>query len=137
MNLALPVHTIFNLRKGGVKTKNLEVGRIGEVIAKKYLRNNGYRIIEQNYKTKYAEIDLIARYKGALVFVEVKTRIGERFGAPEESINRDKMYKLIKNARGYTAWKKYRKAYRIDAIGIVLDENKKLKRLNHYKNITS
>ena len=91
MNSALFAHTIFNFRKGWTKTKNLEVGRIGEAIAKKYLRKRGYKIIEENYKTKYAEIDLIARYKNALVFVEVRTRIGERFGTPEESINRDKI----------------------------------------------
>jgi len=45
----------------GVKTKNLETGYLGEQIAKKYLQNKGYYIVEENYRTKYAEFDLVAR----------------------------------------------------------------------------
>ncbi len=119
-----------------MKTKNLEIGRLGEAIAKRYLQDNRYTIVAQNYKTKYAEIDLIVRHKDILVFVEVRTRIGERFGTPEESINRKKINKLIKNARGYVAGKRYNKGYRIDVVCIVLDENKKVKRIDHYRNIT-
>ena len=127
------------VRKGisnGVKTKNLETGRLGETIAKKYLQAKGYDIIAQNYKTKYAEIDLIARHKGILVFVEVRTKIKEQFGTPEESVNRNKMNKLIKNAQSYAAMKDYDREYRIDLICVVLDENKKVKRTSHYQNIT-
>ncbi len=116
---------------------NLETGRWGENIAKKYLQDKGYRIVEQNYKTRYAEIDLIAQHKDILVFVEVRTRIGEQFGRPEESLNRSKMNKLIKNAEAYVARKRYNKRYRIDAVCIVLDENKEISRIDHYNNITS
>ncbi len=119
-----------------MKTKNLETGRLGETIAKKYLQDRGYIIIEQNYKTKYAEIDLIARHKAILVFVEVRTKTKEQFGTPEESINRNKINKLIKNAQNYTAIKNYTERYRLDAICIVLNENKKANRINHYQNIT-
>ena len=120
-----------------MKTKNLEIGHLGEVIAKKYLQGKRYRVVEENYKTKYAEIDLIVRgSKGILVFVEVKTRLTERFGGPEESINRDKVKKLTKNAQAYAARKKYRKEYRIDAICIVLDDKRRPSRIDHYENIT-
>ena len=68
------------------KTKNLKTGCLGEAIAKKYLQNKGYYIVEENHRTKYAEIDLIARDKGILVFVEVRTRRDERFGSPEDCI---------------------------------------------------
>lgn len=114
---------------------NLEIGRLGENIAKKYLQDNGYRIIDQNYKTHYAEIDLIANYKEVLVFIEVRTKTGEQFGSPEESINRNKMHKLIKNAEAYVVRKNYNKQYRIDAVCIVLDKKKEIKRIDHYKNI--
>ncbi len=69
------------------------------------------------------------------MFVEVKTRLKERFGGPEEAINRDKVKKLTKNAEAYAARKKYRKEYRIDAICIVLDEERRLNRIAHYENI--
>ena len=119
-----------------IKEKNLETAHLGEDTAKKYLQKNGYRIIEQNYRTRYAEIDLITRHKGILVFVEVRTKTDERFGRPEETINSNKIRKLIKNAQGYMARKGYNKEYRIDAVCIILDENRKPSRISHYKNIT-
>lgn len=119
-----------------MRTENLEIGHLGEVIAKRYLQNKGYRIVEENYRTKYAEIDLIARDKGVLVFVEVRTRKDERFGSPEDSINRSKIRKLIRNAEAYVARKRYAKAYRIDAICIVFNKNEKASRITHHENIT-
>jgi len=132
-----------------MKRYNLEIGRLGEGIAREYLEKKGYKILEQNYKNKYAEIDLIAhpdsarqareKNKDSLVFVEVKTRMGEQFGLPEDAINRDKMHRLIKNSQAYMAYGPYKnyKSCRIDAICIVLDENKQVIRIDHYQNITS
>jgi len=114
----------------------LKIGRLGEEIAKKYLQANRYAIIEQNYRTKRAEIDLVALYKGILIFIEVRTKRGERFGIPEESLNRKKRIKLTGNAKAYVVKKKWQKTYRIDTICIVLDNNYRLKRLNHHQNIT-
>ncbi len=118
------------------KTKNLKTGRLGEEIAKKYLQANKYAIIGQNYRTRRAEIDLIALYKGILIFVEVRTKKGEMFGSPEESFNRSKKNKLINNARAYVAKKRWKRKYKIDAICIVLDNNYRVRRINHYENIT-
>lgn len=110
-------------------------------MAKEYLENQGYKIIEQNYKTKYAEIDLVAWDRKELVFVEVKTKAGERFGTPEESINRRKINKLTRNAKAYVIRRDYIKDYRIDAVCIVLDVKNRHacslpERISHYKNIT-
>lgn len=118
------------------KSKNLEIARLGENLAGKYLRNKGFRIIEQNYQTRYAEIDLIARHKGILVFVEVRTKTNEKFGRPEETINRKKINKLIKNAQGYMSRKGCDQRYRIDAVCIVLDEDRNPVRVDHHENIT-
>jgi putative endonuclease len=118
------------------KSKNLETGKLGERIAKRYLQDKKYRIAEENYKTKYAEIDLIAHKKDILIFVEVKTKIGEQFGSPEDSINRDKMKRLKRSAHVYAVKKRYAKRYRIDAICIVLDKEREASRINHYENIT-
>lgn len=119
-----------------MKRENLTIGYQGEITAKKYLQNKGYSIIEQNYRTKYAEVDLIAKDKKSLVFVEVRTKVGERFGIPEQSLNRNKINRLIRSATAYTAQNGYTKHYRIDAICIVLDEERKVRRISHYQNLT-
>ncbi len=119
-----------------------EVGKIGENFAKEFLEKKGYKIIEQNYKTKYAEIDLIAQKpagflsgKRHLVFVEVRTKIGENFGTPEDTLSRQKIWKILQNAKAYSAFKNWQGPERIDAICIVLNSDFTISRLNHYKNI--
>ena len=114
-----------------------EVGKIGEEIAKKFLVKQRYKIIEQNYKTKYAEIDLIAIKQKDLVFIEVRTKVGDNFGTPEETINKNKMRKLQRNAMAYIAMKKWNGYFRIDAICIVLKPDFSVERLNHYESILS
>lgn len=112
-----------------------EVGKIGEDFAKKFLEDKGYKIIEQNYKTKYAEIDLICQLKKELVFVEVRTKIGENFGTPEDTINNQKKRKILQNAKAYSAFKNWQGPEKIDAICIVLKPDFTILRLNHYENI--
>ena len=119
-----------------VKKRNLEKARRGENIARSYLQSRGYDIIEQNYRTRYGEIDLIAGHRGILVFIEVRSRQSEQFGSPEATINRNKINKLIRNARSYMSRKRYDRSYRIDAVCIVLGEGKEPERINHYKNVT-
>ena len=114
---------------------HLTTGKTGEEIARKYLEKKGYKIIEQNYKTKYAEIDLVAREGNELVFVEVRTKKGENFGTPEETLDKRKLRKLWGNARAYTAWKKWQGLYRVDAVCVVLKSDNSMERLNHYENI--
>lgn len=122
---------------------------MGEFIAKEYLENKGFKILEQNCKNKYGEIDLICHLpagrqgdKDSIVFVEVKTRIGELFGGPEGSLNKNKIRRLVRNAQAYMVRRaKHVKpgelsSYRIDAVCIVLGQDKKIKRIEHYKNIT-
>lgn len=118
-------------------SRHNEVGKIGEGLAKEYLEKQGYKIIEQNYKTKYAEIDLVAQNKNELIFVEVRTKIGENFGSPEETINNKKKRKLLGNAKAYAAIKKWDGPYKIDAICIVLKPDYSIERLNHCENILS
>ena len=59
-------------------------GKYGEQLAAEFLSENGYEIIERNYRYKHAEIDIIARQGEALIFVEVKLRSSQTFGVPEE-----------------------------------------------------
>jgi putative endonuclease len=112
-----------------------EVGKMGEDLARKFLEDKGYKIIEQNYKTKYSEIDLVVQKNKELVFVEVRTKIGENFGTPEDTLNYKKKNKIRFNALAYTAFKKWQGPIKIDAICIVLKPNYEVSRLNHYENI--
>lgn len=118
-----------------MKKFNLATGKIGEQIAKKYLEKNGYKIIEQNFKTKYAEIDLVARQKNEIVFVEVRTKKGDLFGTPEDSLDKRKLRKLWLNAQGYVNRVRWQGPYRIDAVCIVLKMDNTIERLEHYENI--
>ena len=112
-----------------------EIWKMGEEVARKYLKKKGYKIIEQNYRTKYAEIDIIAKDQNMLVFVEVRTKTSERFGLPEETINRKKLQKLLLNAKAYVKMKEWEGQYRIDAVCIILSPEGKLRRINHYEEI--
>jgi len=118
------------------KTKNLNLGNYGENIARNHLEDKGYKVLEQNRRNKRGEIDIICKYKKKLVFVEVKTRVGESLGRPEDAINFNKRRKLINNALAYITFNKLEPDYRIDVICVVLDSSGNIKRLNHYENIT-
>ena len=120
-----------------MKKFNLETGKIGEEIAKEYLKKKGFKILEQNYKTKYGEIDLVCQDKKTLVIVEVRTKKGENFGTPEQSLDKKKLRKLWFNAQSYTARKKIKTPCRIDAVCIVLSptKHKVPERIGYYENI--
>lgn len=118
-----------------MKVGKLTIGRLGEKLAREYLQRKGYRILEQNYRTRYAEIDLVAKKRDVLVFVEVRTKVGEQFGTPEETFNFQKLQKVRRNALAYAAHTKWNKLYRIDAICIVLGQNHAVERLAHYEDI--
>ena len=75
-----------------------ELGKEGEEIAIRFLKKNGYKIIERNYVCKMGEMDIIAREKDTLVFVEVKTRTSTAFGPPQLAVNSAKQRQLSKVA---------------------------------------
>jgi len=75
------------------------------MLAKWKLFMLGYRIIETNYRTRKGEIDIIARDKCELVFVEVRSRSGGEYGTPEESVDARKVKKLTELAMTYIAQK--------------------------------
>ena len=74
------------------------LGRAGELKAKEFLKKLGFTILKTNYKTYCGEIDLIAQDGENIVFIEVKTRSGDDFGAPSEAVNRKKQEKYYKVA---------------------------------------
>ena len=120
--------------KPRVDRKNIFLGKNGEQIAKMFLRSRKYKIIEQNLRTPFGEIDLVCLDKKTIVFIEVKTRISKNFGPPMLAIINKKERTIIKNAMYYL--KKFRlfdRDARIDVISINLDDNGELERLEHIK----
>jgi putative endonuclease len=84
------------------KTKRQEVGKKGEDLAVKFLKKNKYKIIERNFQaSKFGEIDIVAREKEQLVFVEVKTRTDERFGSAEEEFSYRKKRRFWRAVQNY------------------------------------
>ena len=78
-----------------------KIGEIGEDIASNYLKSLGFLIICRNFRSKFGEIDIIAKDDNTLVFVEVKTRRNERFGAAVEQITKDKQKRIMRVAKEY------------------------------------
>ena len=84
----------------------IRTGKQGEELAVAHLQKLGYRIVERNYRCPLGEIDIVAREKDTLVFVEVKSRKTEQFGDPELAVGRTKQRKLTLIALYYLARQK-------------------------------
>jgi len=100
------------------------LGKKGEEIALKYLKKKGYKILATNYRCPLGEIDIIAKYKKVIAFIEVKTRRSSTFGLPQESVNQRKQYQLSKVSLYFL--KRYRltktKA-RFDVVSVLIDND--------------
>ncbi len=113
-----------------------DLGQFGEKLACDFLKKCGYKIIDQNYRTRGGEIDIVAKDGEALVFVEVKTRASTTFGYPEEAIDGRKQHKLAMTAECYlAAHHLYDQDYRIDSVGIELDGQGAVSALRHEKDV--
>lgn len=120
------------------KLSNKSIGALGERIAIRSLENGGYKFLEKNEQSRFGEVDIVMLDKATLVFVEVKTRLSNKYGWPEEAINYRKLQKLKFNSS--VLFQKYKsfKRYRVDAVCIELKLNPiSISRLTHYKNLTS
>ena len=99
----------------------ISTGKDGEQIAVDYLKKNGYRICETNFRCPLGEIDIIAREKSELVFIEVKTRKTTDLGYPEQAVGMRKQKKMSQLALWYLQKKKLADANaRFDVIAIIL-----------------
>lgn len=112
---------------------NIATGQKGEELAAQYLIKNGYEILERNrHFSKFSEIDIIAKHKSTLVFVEVKTRKSEILGSPFEAITPTKYSHIKKGLFTYLEENKGKfKKFRIDAIAITLTPKLKIEHLRN------
>jgi putative endonuclease len=108
-----------------MSTQRIELGKIGEKLALKHLKRHGYKILEQNYKSRYGEIDIIAKNKGVLAFIEVRTRKSMEFMRPEESVNIRKQRQITKVALDYLSTRNMQDTdCRFDVVAITFDDKK-------------
>lgn len=114
-----------------MKVGNIEKGKLGEQIARNYLIQSGYKIIETNYKNKIGEIDIIALDGEILTFIEVKARTSNAYGYPYEAVNYKKQKKIVNISIVYIKQKKLSNIQlRYDIIEVYLTRKDKI---NHIK----
>ena len=102
---------------------NKSTGSEGETLAAAYLEQQGYLILERNWRFKHWEVDIIANKGQRLHFVEIKTRRNEKFGKPEESIGISKMRSLKNAAEAYQNLNPGWKQLQFDVLSILLKYN--------------
>ena len=112
--------------------KHLETGKKGENFAVEFLKKKGYEILETNWRFRRSEVDIIAKDKKILVFVEVKTRSYDYFGKPESFISARKKILLQDAASAYMRKINHTWEIRFDIIGILLHNPKNIE-INHFE----
>ena len=99
------------------KTKTL--GEKGEDIAAAFLKKKGYNILFRNYKCSFGEIDIIAKHKKILSFIEVKTRSTKKYGLPQEAVTAVKQTKISRVALEFIQrYKMENRAARFDVVSV-------------------
>lgn len=102
------------------KRNNHNIGAWAEDIVNKFLVSQGYEILEENFRTRTGEIDIIARDNEYISFVEVKYRRNLEYGYPREAVNYYKQQKIYKTALYYIATRKLdRQSFRFDVVEVL------------------
>lgn len=124
--------------------KTVDIGRLGEDMAARFLKKNKFKILERNIHVSHNEIDIIALSKKqkVIAFVEVKTRtvdkdLYSRFGTPASAVTKEKQQRTVAAAKGYlkASGKYFGFQPRFDVLEIYLDrEDMKLLKINHIEN---
>ena len=111
------------------------VGRWGEQAASDYLEKSGYTILERNFRSAHGEIDLIAQQDNILVFVEVKARSSNRYGAPEFSVTPRKQQHILSAAQEYVLAHPEFRTWRVDVIAVEGETGEA--KIRHFENVVS
>jgi putative endonuclease len=100
VSFVVPVFAARNVHFPGAMAPDgrQSLGKMGEDLACAELAQRGYEILERRYRTRYGEIDIIARAAGSLVFVEVKARDGDEFGGGEAAVTVAKQQRIVRMA---------------------------------------
>ena len=118
-----------------MSTPRIRLGKIGEGLARRHLESQGYTVIAANVRKPSGEIDLVAEHKGAIVFVEVRTRRGTGAGSPEESITPRKRSRMTAAGQEYLqAHESEGREWRIDVVAVEIGHDGRLRRIDIVEN---
>lgn len=107
---------------------------MGEEISCKYLKGIDYKIICRNFRTNFGEIDIIAKYKNEIIFIEVKTRLSKKFGYPAEAVDYNKQKKIVGTSKYYLKINRLeQEKIRYDIIEVYMKDKKIF--INHIRNV--
>ena len=119
------------------ETDRATQGRHGEALAADFLRRNGLTVLRRNCRSKWGEIDLLAREGEAVVFVEVKTRTTQQWGLPEDAVDAAKQFKLSMAARAICShFKLHGRPLRFDVVAVLADPGA-APQIKHYRDAFS
>lgn len=112
---------------------NSNIGIFGENEAAEFLQKKGFEILHKNWRSGKDELDIVALKGELLVFVEVKTRTGTRFGQPWESVDNRKQQALIRAATDYIRQFSIDRNARFDIVSIIASPDKEVW-IDHFEN---
>lgn len=102
----------------------LSLGRQGEELAARHLEQRGFTILARNHRTPVGELDIIARDRRHLLFVEVKTRRGTAFGTPAEAVGAHKQRQILRSAQWYLSARRFPDLQpRFDVIAVIVGQS--------------
>ena len=114
------------------------LGRTGERLAAEFLAERGLHIVERNWRCAgIGEVDLVAQEGECLVIVEVRTRRGDAYGTPAESVTARKQTRLATLAEAYCQEMGWPGPVRIDVVAVTLTADGRLREMQHIRNAVS
>lgn len=124
------------------ETQKQIVGRLGEGVARKFLEQKGFKVVDTNVLRKWGEIDIVAEKEGVVRFVEVKAQSALLGGSremrdyrPEEMAHAAKLEKVARTASLYMEENRDDREYQIDVVAVVLDHGSRIARCRHYEQV--
>lgn len=114
--------------------RNKQLGDLGEDLAAKFLARRGYEILTRKYRSKFGELDIVARDKDTLVFVEVRSKSSSEYGLPQETIDGRKKERLRRVAVSFQArFSLLDYNSRFDCVAVVFGDNGKVENIELIK----
>ncbi len=112
----------------------ISLGRVAETLAAEYIERFGLRVLARNWRRREGEIDIVAQDSGALVFVEVRSRMGEESGHPLEAVTPRKRAQVIRSARAYLNEETWTASeLRFDVVGVTFWKDGRAPRVDYVR----
>jgi len=118
-------------------SESRKTGNVAEDAVVKYAKGKGWKILDRNFEKPWGEIDIVARDKSTVLFIEVKSVIGESEDfSPEDNFDHKKRQKMVRACRGYLLENNYSEDtnWRIDLAAVRLDMESRNANITYYKN---